>query len=129
MKIIIKSYYNYNYSGEFNSPDQFDDYLEEELNNATIIQNDNQIKIEHEQGYILIEENKITQKRNDNLMVIEAGTTTICKYKTEHGIIDLTIDGLSVERYDEGEIISRAIYLMNANGAEPYKVEIEIIKA
>ena len=105
-----------------------DDYLEEELD-ASITNIETQTKIEHSQGHILIEENKITQARDNNVMTIEAGRTTTCTYHTEHGDIELKIEGIKVERLKDEKVIGRARYLISTNGVNPYQVEIEITKA
>ena len=118
MKLVLKSKQDYGtHSDEFT--EEFDCSVSEENNN---------IKINFENGSILIEENKITHERGNNKMVIEPGKVHGCDYETENGMIVLDIKGLNVEKFsNELKTIAKAKYQIIIVGIEPYINEIEIM--
>lgn len=118
MKIKIKSKYDYGTHAE---------EMNEELECVVAVKEDGGVVMTHDAGSILIEENRMTQLRNGNTMIIETGKTTVCQYQTEVGALELQIEGVLVERGEAGRPWGRAVYLISAKGVEPYRVEIEIM--
>ena len=125
MKLRIQSQQNYGTHTEA---------YEEEFECA-IEREENKLKITFDNGFIQIEENKITYERNENKIVIEPGKTNECDYETEHGMFVLDIKGLLVESFLEDleslakleKLVAKARYEIQMVGVEPYENNIEIV--
>jgi len=122
MKLILNSKQNYG--------THIEEYTEEF--NCSVEKNGNIIKIDFDDGTILIEENKIIYKRNENKIIIEPGKTNECDYETEHGMFVLDIKGISIEISNETQEeieagkIATAVYEIQIVGVTPYENTIEI---
>lgn len=122
MKLILNSKQNYG--------THIEEYTEEF--NCSVEKNGNIIKIDFDDGTILIEENKIIYKRNENKIIIEPGKTNECDYETEHGMFVLDIKGISIEISNEAQEeieagkIATAVYEIQIVGVTPYENTIEI---
>lgn len=118
MKLIIKSKQDY---GTFK--EEHDEVFE-----CTKKELDEGIIVEFENGSILITDKKIIYSRGENEMKIEEGIITECDFNTEHGLMVLDIEGLSVEKTGDitGTLV-KAQYKIKIGGVEPYTNEIEII--
>ena len=125
MKLRIRSQQNYGTHTEA---------YEEEFECSTE-REENRLKITFDDGFIQIEENKITYERNENKIVIESGKTNECDYETEHGMFVLDIKGLLVESFLEDleslvkleKLVAKARYEIQMVGVEPYENNIEIV--
>lgn len=118
MKLIIKSKQDYGTHTE-----EYDEVFE-----CTKKELDDGIIIEFENGNILLTDKKIKYTRGENEMKIEEGIITECDFNTEHGMIVLDIEGLSVEKTAESfGILAKAKYKIKIVGVEPYTNEIEIV--
>ena len=118
MKLIIKSRQDY---GTFT--EEHDEVFE-----CTKKELDEGIIVEFENGNILITDKKIIYSRGENEMRIEEGRITECDFNTEHGLMVLDIEGLSVEKTgDVTGTLVKAQYKIKIGGVEPYTNEIEII--
>ncbi len=118
MKLIIKSRQDY---GTFT--EEHDEVFE-----CTKKELDEGIIVEFENGNILITDKKIIYSRGENEMRIEEGIITECDFNTEHGLMVLDIEGLSVEKTgDVTGTLVKAQYKIKIGGVEPYTNEIEII--
>ena len=118
MKLIIKSRQDY---GTFT--EEHDEVFE-----CTKKELDEGIIIEFENGNILITDKKIIYSRGENEMRIEEGIITECDFNTEHGLMVLDIEVLSVEKTgDVTGTLVKAQYKIKIGGVEPYTNEIEII--
>lgn len=118
MRLIIKSRQDY---GTFT--EEHDEVFE-----CTKKELDEGIIIEFENGNIQITDKKIIYSRGENEMRIEEGIITECDFNTEHGLMVLDIEGLSVEKTGNitGTLV-KAKYKIKIGGVEPYTNEIEII--
>ena len=122
MKLILNSKQNYGTHTE--------EYTEEF--NCSVEKNENLVKINFDNGTILIEENKIIYERNENKIIIEPGKINECDYETEHGMFVLDIKGIKVEteyKAQEGikaGKVATAIYEIQIVGVTPYENTIEI---
>lgn len=85
-------------------------------------------KINFENGYIQIEENKIIHERGENKLVIEKNNNYEVDYDTEHGMIVLDLKGIEVKKYKDREdgLIASAKYEIRIVGIEPYINEMDI---
>lgn len=118
MKLIIKSKQDYGTHTE-----EYDEVFE-----CTKKELDDGIIIEFENGNILLTDKKIKYTRGENEMKIEEGIITECDFNTEHGMIVLDIEGLSVEKTAESfGTLAKAKYKIKIVGVEPYTNEIEIV--
>lgn len=125
MKLIIQAKQNYGTHTE-----AYDEEFE-----CVVKNEENRLKISFDNGFIQIEENKITYERNENKIVIEPGKINECDYETEHGMFVLDIKGLEIENFLEDlentkeleKLIARARYEIQMVGVQPYENNIEII--
>ena len=126
MKLIIKSKQDYGTNIE--------EYTEEF--DCKVEPSENELKIEFENGFIQIEENKLTYERGENKIIIEPNKTNECDFETEYGMFVLDIKCISFENlireYNIEEnksmgTILKARYEIQMVGVEPYQNNIEII--
>lgn len=107
---------------------------------CSVEQNENSIIINFNEGQIFIEENKITQARGENKIIIEVDKTSECDYETENGMFVLDIEGIQVEKNVSNAenidsiletknklLVAKAKYKIIIVGVEPYINEIEIM--
>ena len=126
MKLIIKSKQNYKTHVE-----EFTEVFE-----CTINIEENILKINFDNGFIQIEDNKIAYERGENKIVIEPNKTNECDYETQYGMFVLDIKGLSVNKEIEdmnlldepsfSGLVAKAIYEIQMVGVETYENAIEI---
>lgn len=127
MKLIINSKQDYGTNVEEHT-EEFDCSVET-VNNV--------LKIEFENGFIQIEENKLTYERGENKIIIEPNKTNECDFETQYGMFVLDIKCISfenlikeynniVENLFSGTIL-KAKYEIQMVGVEPYENNIEII--
>ena len=122
MKLIIKSKQNYGA--------HIDEFVEEFQ--CSVEENEEELKINFEEGFIKLEENKMTYERKENKIVVEPEKTNECDYDTPYGMFVLDIKGLSLEnnyinkKQTQG-IIAIVKYEIQMVGVEPYENNIEII--
>ena len=127
MKLIINSKQDYGTNVE-EYTEEFDCSVET-VNNV--------LKIEFENGFIQIEENKLTYERGENKIIIEPNKTNECDFETQYGMFVLDIKCISfenlikeynniVENLLSGTIL-KAKYEIQMVGVEPYENNIEII--
>ena len=117
MKLILKSKQLYG---------THEEEIEEEFE-CTVDQDDDVIKINFENGYIQIEEEKIIHERGENKLVIEKDTTYEVDYDTAQGMIVLDLKGLEVKKHPNATgLVGSAKYEISMVGIEPYINEIEI---
>lgn len=85
-------------------------------------------KINFENGYIQIEENKIIHERGENKLIIEKDNNYEVDYDTEHGMIVLDLKGIEVKKYKDRKdgLIASAKYEIRIVGIEPYINEMDI---
>lgn len=122
MKLIIKSKQNYG--------THVDEFIEEF--ECSVEENENELKINFEEGCIKLEENKMTYERKENKIVIEPNKINECDYDTPYGMFVLDIKGISLEN---NYIIKKEIYgtittvkyEIQMVGVETYENNIEII--
>ena len=126
MKLIIKSKQDYGTNVE-EYTEEFDCKLEH---------TDKILKIEFENGFIQIEENKLTYERGENKIIIEPNKTNECDFETEYGMFVLDIKCISFENLireyniEENKLMGtvlKARYEIQMVGVEPYQNNIEII--
>lgn len=85
------------------------------------------VMIEFESGKITVEENRITQERGENKIIIEPNQIHECDYETEYGMFVLDIRGIEVEKREiTSDFLARAKYEILMVGVEPYINEIVI---
>ncbi len=117
MKLILKSKQYYG---------THEEEIEEEFE-CTVDKDDDIIKINFENGYIQIEEEKIIHERGENKLVIEKDNTYEVDYDTAQGMIVLDLKGLEVKKHHNVTgLIGSAKYEISMVGIEPYINEIEI---
>ena len=117
MKLILKSKQYYG---------THEETIEEEFE-CTINNQDDIIKINFENGYIQIEEEKIIHERGENKLVIEKDNTYEVDYDTANGMIVLDLRGIEVKKHENTTgLIASAKYEISMVGVEPYLNEIEI---
>ena len=117
MKLLLKSKQYYG---------THEESIEEEFE-CTLDEQDDVIKINFENGYIQIEEDKIIHERGENKLVIEKDNTYEVDYDTANGMIVLDLTGVEVKRHGNIEgLIASAKYEIKMVGIEPYMNEIEI---
>ena len=127
MKLIINSKQDYGTNVE-EYTEEFDCSVET-VNNV--------LKIEFENGFIQIEENKLTYERGENKIIIEPNKTNECDFETQYGMFVLDIKCISfenlikeynniVENLFSGTIL-KSKYEIQMVGVEPYENNIEII--
>lgn len=117
-KLIIKSRQDYN---------THIDEFEEEFT-CSIKEEGEGLIIEFEDGTIIIEDNRLTQKRGENKIIIEPNKINECDYETEQGMFVLDIKGIEVEKMAKAYgTVAKAKYQILIVGVEPYINEIEII--
>lgn len=126
MKLIIKSKQDYGTNIE--------EYTEEF--DCKVELSEKVLKIEFENGFIQIEENKLTYERGENKIIIEPNKTNECDFETEYGMFVLDIKCISFENLireyniEENKLmgtILKAKYEIQMVGVEPYQNNIEII--
>ena len=122
MKLTLKSKQHYGtHIEEIN--EEFECVVEK------ILSNDNEeiTKINFENGYIQIENEKIIHERGENKLIIEKDNTYEVDYDTTHGMIVLDLTGVEVVKHEnEIGLIASAKYEIKMVGVEPYLNEIEI---
>ena len=126
MKLIIKSSQDYG--------SHVDNY--EEIFDCTIEIEEDVLKINFENGFIKLEENKITYERKENKIIIEPDKTIGCDYETPYGMFVLDIKGLEVKKeiVDYKKLkensfsgtVAMAKYEIQMVGVEAYINSIEI---
>ena len=86
------------------------------------------IKINFENGYIQVEENKIVHERGENKLIIEENNNYEVDYDTQNGLIVLDLKGLEVKKHKDrvDGLIASAKYEISIVGVEPYINEMEI---
>ncbi len=126
MKLILKSKQDYGTNIE--------EYTEEF--DCKVELSEKVLKIEFENGFIQIEENKLTYERGENKIIIEPNKTNECDFETEYGMFVLDIKCISFENLireyniEENKLmgtILKAKYEIQMVGVEPYQNNIEII--
>ena len=124
MKLILKSKQYYG-THEEEIVEEFDCDVEK----LSQLDSENEIiKINFENGYIQIEDDKIIHERGENKLVIEKDNTYEVDYDTEHGMIVLDLTGLEVKKHLDSStgLMASAKYEIKMTGVEPYINEIEI---
>ena len=117
MKLIIKSKQYYGTHVE---------EIEEEFE-CTVDNDDDVIKIDFENGYIQIEEERIIHERGENKLIIEKDHTYEVDYDTAHGMIVLDLKGIEVKNHKKlTGLVASAKYEISMVGVEPYINEIEV---
>ena len=117
MKLILKSKQFYG---------THEEEIEEEFE-CTVDDNDEVIKINFENGYIQIEEEKIIHERGENKLVIEKDHVYEVDYDTAEGMIVLDLKGLEVKKHgNKTGLVASAKYEISMVGVEPYINEIEV---
>ncbi len=117
MKLILKSKQYYG---------THEDEIEEEFE-CTVDNNDDYIKINFENGYIQIEEEKIIHERGENKLIIEKDHTYEVDYDTANGMIVLDLKGIEVKNHKTlTGLVASAKYEISIVGVEPYLNEIEV---
>lgn len=122
MKLIIKSKQNYG--------THIDEYVEEF--ECSVEENENELKINFEEGFIKLEENKMVYERGENKIVIEPDKINECDYETPYGMFVLDIKGISLENYyiNKKEVygtMATVKYEIQMVGVESYENNIEIV--
>lgn len=126
MKLIINSKQNYGTSVE--------EYTEEF--DCTVEVQEDGLKINFENGFIKIEDQKLTYERGENKIIIEPNKTNECDFETDYGMFVLDIKCISFEKtikdYNIEENIYKgtlikSTYEIQMVGVEPYENSIEII--
>jgi len=117
MKLTLKSIQDYKTHKE--------EYKEEF--ECKVAKTKNQMKIEFQDGYIIIEENKVIRRTKDNEIIIEIGKNTEIDYDTPNGIIVLDIFGLEMEKdFENTKCVAKIKYEIKIVGVEPYTNELQI---
>lgn len=126
MKLIINSKQDYKTHVE--------EYKEEFECSIELLEN--MLKIKFENGFIQIEENKLTYERGENKIIIEPNKTNECDFETEFGMFVLDIKCITFENMikdykikenDVNGLIAKATYEIQMVGVETYENNIEII--
>jgi len=122
MKLTLKSKQHYGTNTE-----EINEEFECEVEKTIDDNNKEIIKINFENGYIQIEEEKIIHERGENKLVIEKDNTYEVDYDTAHGMIVLDLTGIEVVKYENlTGLIASAKYEIKMVGIEPYLNEIEV---
>jgi len=122
MKLTLKSKQHYGTNTE-----EINEEFECEVEKTIDDNNKEIIKINFENGYIQIEEEKIIHERGENKLVIEKDNTYEVDYDTSHGMIVLDLTGVEVVKYENlTGLIASAKYEIKMVGIEPYLNEIEV---
>lgn len=117
MKLLLKSKQYYG---------THEEEISEEFE-CTVDDQDDVIKINFENGYIQIEEDKIIHERGENKLVIEKDKVYEVDYDTANGMIVLDLTGKEVKKNKtKSGLIASAKYEIKMVGIEPYINEIEI---
>ncbi len=101
----------------------------EELFDCKLEKLENSIKINFENGYIEIQDEKIIHERGENKLIIEKDNVYEVDYETSNGLIVLDLKGIEVINNISEEIeglIASAKYQISMVGVEPYINEIFI---
>jgi len=122
MKLTLKSKQHYGTNTE-----EINEEFECEVEKTIDDNNKEIIKINFENGYIQIEEEKIIHERGENKLVIEKDNTYEVDYDTAHGMIVLDLTGIEVVKYENHTgLIASAKYEIKMVGIESYLNEIEV---
>lgn len=122
MKLTLKSKQHYGTNTE-----EINEEFECEVEKTIDDNNKEIIKINFENGYIQIEEEKIIHERGENKLVIEKDNTYEVDYDTAHGMIVLDLTGIEVVKHENlTGLIASAKYEIKMVGIEPYLNEIEV---
>lgn len=122
MKLTLKSKQHYGTNTE-----EINEEFECEVEKTIDDNNKEVIKINFENGYIQIEEEKIIHERGENKLVIEKDNTYEVDYDTAHGMIVLDLTGIEIVKYENlTGLIASAKYEIKMVGIEPYLNEIEV---
>ena len=124
MKLILKSKQNYG-THEEEIKEEFECTIESITNPNG---EEDIIKINFENGYIQIEDNRIIHERGENKLVIEENSNYEVDYDTANGMIVLDLKGIEVNKHKNREdgLIATAKYEISIVGVEPYLNEMEI---
>ena len=127
MKLIIKSQQDYK---------SHIDTFEEEFECSINIE-ENVLKINFDNGFIQIEDNRLLYERGENKIIIEPDKTIGCDYETPYGMFVLDIKGISVTKEAEKinninnqefyVVVAKARYEIQMVGVETYENNIQII--